>query len=202
MTAGPADPPAGPPRRLFVAVGLPPQAHHTIDDLLAAWRDAIPGARWSPRANRHVTLRFLGATPPELIDAVTEAVAATAADAVPFRVSLAGPGRFPARGRARVLWVGLDDPPGGLPALAADLGRRLPPAFEPEPRPFAAHVTVARCDPPAPAAGWEDGALAPTGWTVAELLLVQSHLGRPHARYEIRGRFALGNVAAGGPDPR
>ena len=68
----------------------------------------------------HVTLRFLGATTPDLIPAVGEAIRATTAGRGPFEVVLAGAGAFPEGRRPRALWIGIEH---GAEQLAAPLGR-------------------------------------------------------------------------------
>ncbi len=172
-------------RRLFVAVSVPSEAQEALDAAVAPWREELPRARWTPVANRHVTCTFLGPVWPRLLDRVQEAMAAVAAGAAPFTLALEGLGRFPERGKARVLWAGLRDDAGGLAGLAAALDRALAPEFPPETRPFAAHLTVARSHPPLTVpAGWEATTVEPVGWRVETLTLFESHLERPHARYE------------------
>lgn len=193
----------GASRRLFVAVEVPASAQDALDVVHARWLGEIPGARWVPRANRHLTVRFLGATPEELLDHVADAVRAAAEDVPPFRVAFDACGRFPLRGKpARVLWAGIDDPAGGLVALAGSLAGRLPASFAPEDRPFTAHVTLARMKTAAAVPGWTGTEPEPVGWWVDALTLVESHLGRPGARYQILDRIPLGDVAGPGLDPR
>ena len=102
-----------------------------------------------------------------------------------FEVRLAGLGRFPERGKARVLWAGLDDPAGGLARLAAALEEGLASHVRPEARPYHPHLTLARSNPPlALAPGWAGTEVAQVAWSVDRLVLFESHLRRPHARYE------------------
>ena len=133
--------------RLFVALAVPAEASAALDGALARHRAAIPG-RWISPADRHVTLRFLGELGEDRVLEVTAAIetAARAGDAFPL--ALAPLGTFPARGRARVLWAGLDDPHDALGPLVTRLANALGPVVPPEGRPFAAHLTVARFDPP------------------------------------------------------
>ncbi len=203
MASQRADRPEAKSRRLFVAVEIDEAAQDAIDAAIEPWRALFPKARWSPRANRHVTIRFLGPVWPRLVDDVEDAVVATAAAAaVPFGLALAGFGRFPDRGKARVLWIGPDDPAGALPALAAGLQERLPREFPPETRPFSAHMTVARSDPLDLPATWLETPVRAVTWRVDHLTLFESHLERPHARYEPIARCALGDVAGPPADPR
>src|SRR4029077_10587614 len=93
------------------------------------------------------TVKFLGQMVPRLGAWVGEHVGEAAASRAPVDTRLTGLGRFPERGRARVLWAGVDDPDGGLRAIAAALDASLAEEIRPETRPFAPHLTVARCDP-------------------------------------------------------
>jgi 2'-5' RNA ligase len=91
-----------------------------------------------------------------------------------------------------VLWVGLDDRAGALAAIAGALDAAFAARVRPEARPFAAHLTVARSDPPLRLApGTLSAPVAPVRFVVARLVLYRSHLGRPAPRYEPLGTFPL-----------
>lgn len=178
--------------RLFVAIPVPDAADTAIDAALAPVRRELPGARWIEAPNRHVTLKFLGETPEERLGAIADAIGMVAASFDPFPLSLAGLGTFPGANRARVLWVGLADPDGSVPRLAAAVDAATgSPATEF--RPFAAHLTVARLDPPRrvpdPVVGTP---VPPFAWTVASILLYRSHLGGGPPRYEGLAEATLG----------
>lgn len=188
--------PEAKPLRLFVAADPPPRLERAIDEAAAPWKDRIPGARWLRAESRHITLKFLGETWPRLRPAVEEACRETAAAAEPFDVSLSGMGVFPGPSRARVLWVGIDDPREGLAALAAGLEERLRGEFPTERRGFTPHLTVARFKRPADVREHADAlsetAVEEPGFTVDRLVLFRSHLGRGGAVYESLGEFELG----------
>lgn len=192
--------PAG-PRRLFIAVPLPARHLERIGSLIRQARGELNGAtpqpgtglrgvRWVSPEGVHLTLKFLGSTDPAAVEGVRSAVLEAARSADRARLVLRGVGGFPSAGRPRVLWLGLIDGTEPLARLAADLDARLAPlGWEPERRPFHAHLTLARCEEPA--AGRlaletltrlsEDVELS---WTADRLVLFQSHLGRGPARYE------------------
>lgn len=184
------------PLRLFAAADLPGGHREAVEEVVAPWRDRLPGGRWDPQEKWHVTLKFLGRTWPRLVGWVEDVCRETSASVQPFPVRLTGLGVFPSPGRARVLWVGLDDPSEGLTRLAAGLDARLVPEFEPERRPFTPHVTVARFRQPAripdPEALRGIECSAPP-FTVDRLVLYRSHLQGPRgSRYEAVGTFPLG----------
>jgi len=87
--------------RLFVAI-LPPV---TVRSELAALAAPLPGVRWSPMDNLHLTLRFIGET-----DEVKQERFAAALGRVhvePFILPVGSVGLFPSRGPAKVLWAGV-----------------------------------------------------------------------------------------------
>lgn len=88
-------------RRLFVALALPA----VVQDELAALMTPLAGVRWTPPANLHLTLRFIGDCDEARSEAMAGALAAVRVE--PFVLPVEGLGVFPSRGRAKVLWVGL-----------------------------------------------------------------------------------------------
>jgi 2'-5' RNA ligase len=183
--------PEAKPLRLFVALEIPEDVKDATEAAFAPWCEAFPNARWVPRENLHVTLKFLGRTWPRLTDWVPQQVEAAAADVSRFPARLRGVGSFPSAKRGRALWAGFDetDP---LTALATELEGALAEGFPSEKRPFHPHLTVARSDPPLklPAA-YGDTELESGEWEVDHVTLFQSHLGRPAPRYEPLARFPL-----------
>jgi len=59
----------------------------------------------------HLTLRFLGATTPERLAAVEEAVRAAARATGPLSISIRGAGAFPSPAHPRVLWLRIECSP-------------------------------------------------------------------------------------------
>ena len=147
------DPYAGiPGRRLFVAVPLSDEAARAVaavvdevraEPLPAGMRDV----RWVRLDGLHLTLRFLGPTPDERIEATVGAVRSAAAGVDPFRLRLAGAGSFPPGPRPRTLWLGVHDVDGSMGRLAAATGAALAAVgWTVDPRPFRPHLTLARSD--------------------------------------------------------
>jgi 2'-5' RNA ligase len=179
--------------RLFVAFDVAPGAADEIERAIASWRDRLPGARWVPRENWHVTVKFLGQTRPSLEAWVGDRVGEAARSCGPVETRLSRLGRFPERGRARVLWAGLEDPAGRLVGIAATLDAALAEEVRPEARPFSAHLTFARSDPPlALPTDFVETSLEAVPTRVEAITLFRSHLGRPAPRYEPLRVFPLG----------
>jgi 2'-5' RNA ligase len=169
--------------RLFVALDLPEPARAA----LARFRDAAADpAVWRPlpETSFHVTLAFLGhreAADVERAGAVLRELPAHAAPELAFGDALLLPPR-----RARVVAVALADPGGALAALQADVSAALAAAglYEPERRPFRAHVTVARLRPGARAPRRLEPAPERLGFTSGPVTLYRSRIGRGGAVYE------------------
>jgi RNA 2',3'-cyclic 3'-phosphodiesterase len=177
--------------RLFVAVDLPEDTRRALAGWAAERGEELPSLRLIPARSLHVTLCFLGwrrAGEAGYVGRVALAAAAPVGE-----LEATGAIWLPPRG-PRVLAVELDDPDGRLAdlqtrvsqALAAEAG------YEPESRPFRAHVTVARVrrgqrvrphELPAP----PGGRFAPPALT-----LYRSRLSRAGAEYEPLARAELG----------
>jgi RNA 2',3'-cyclic 3'-phosphodiesterase len=180
--------------RLFVAV-TPPGPHlDTLSASVASWRDAAPPARWVAPDGQHVTLKFLGWTPSDRRAPLDDVLAMVAAGRRRARLSWGAVGAFPSPRRARVLWVGLDDPAGLLAGLAADLDAALEPlGWGREARPFTPHLTLARFRSPArleQLPRLDDMAALPA-FEVSAISLYRSRLHPSGARYELLERHDL-----------
>jgi 2'-5' RNA ligase len=188
--------------RLFVALDPPDPVRRRlaalVDELRKLAGRHASEVRFVPAENVHLTLQFLGAVPAERVSDVESAVATAAAASRPLLLEVRGAGGFPNARRPRVLWAGLGGETEALSQLAADLGRRLTPlGFQPEERPFSAHLTLGRARDRSGAPGLA-GALSrlssfdPVPWRAAELCVFRSHLSPRGPRYEVLARAALG----------
>ena len=180
------------PLRLFVAVEIPEEVRLQVQSAVAPWRERFPRARWVPRQNQHVTVKFLGTTWPRLVEWVHESVGAAASALDPFETRVVELGAFPSARRARVLWAGLQDPGAAMVRVATALDEALRREFEPEKRAFTPHLTVARFDPPVALEGVGDESLQSEPFRVDRLVLFRSHLRRPAPIYEPMSTFPLG----------
>jgi RNA 2',3'-cyclic 3'-phosphodiesterase len=201
----PAEAPADHPR-LFVATPLDDVARSAVVDLVEdvrgvverAARDPRSEVRWVRMDGLHLTVRFLGATEPERVAAVSEAVDAVASSVDPIRVKIAGAGAFPSPARPRTLWLGVGDGHAELATAAARLDEALVARGWPhDDRPFRAHLTLARAD------GRREGPLVArtlaqrasqfeTEFVANRLILFESLTGGGPARYVPVHDAALG----------
>jgi RNA 2',3'-cyclic 3'-phosphodiesterase len=175
--------------RLFVAIGLPPPVRSS----LAALQAGVPGARWTPEENLHLTLRFIG----ELDGAGFEdAVSALAeVEAPSFELQLAGVGQFGDRRRAHALWAGVR-PSEPLALLRGRVEAALARAGMPrDERKFAPHVTLARLReaPLERVAGFLSGHGLYEGpsFAVTSFELYSSRLAHTHAQHLVEAEYPL-----------
>src|SRR5919199_1750797 len=117
--------------RLFVALAIPAALKAQLAMLAGG---GIPGAKWVPPENYHLTLRFIGEVEPWRAQEVDEALAAIRAPG--FQLCLRGLGVFEKSGRISALWVGVEKN-GGLIFLQAKVETALQRVgLEPERRRF------------------------------------------------------------------
>jgi len=166
--------------------GLPvPEAHRAaLAVFLTACAAAAPPFRWTPAANLHLTVRFIGSVDRAVVEAVADRLAARPPAA--FDLELGSLGTF-GRGRhVRVVWQGLRAGAKAVSALAAEVDAECVAAgLAGEQRPFQPHLTLAR-------ARGRDGAELPplpdppqlSPWRATELVLFASRLSRTGAVYQ------------------
>ncbi|HJX51517.1 MAG TPA: RNA 2',3'-cyclic phosphodiesterase [Polyangia bacterium] len=126
--------------RLFVAVDLPAELRPAVVRLC----QGIGGARWTRPEQLHITLRFLGDTPEDLLGDMRARLRQVRVAG--FQLALRRTGVFPPLGGRkppRVLWLGLD-PPEPLQALKQAIDGVLGPDPETAKRDFSPHLTLAR----------------------------------------------------------
>lgn len=126
-----------PGRRLFVAIEIPDAAR---DALAALQPDASTGVRLVPPHLFHATVHFRG------VAGVDATIASLVAVSSPrFALALHGAGQFPGRDGEVALWAGVA-PNDRLTALHGAVGAALTvDGWTPDARPYAPHVTLARC---------------------------------------------------------
>lgn len=182
--------------RLFAALPLPGLARDEVAGVLERLRRRELPVRWVTDEGLHLTLKFFGEVSPERLEVIQEAVrqAGQGAEALPLR--LADLGAFPMPARPRVLWLGIEGPP-GLELLQDRLERRSEAiGFQPEGVPFRPHVTLGRvreghrcrlAQIEEAAGGYE-----PVSFLAKDLVLYESVPGKGRPAYQRRLTVELG----------
>ena len=170
--------------RLFLAVDLTDEVAHGLAAFLEREAMRLPG-RPTPPANWHLTIRFLGSTVALQRDRILEFLDEHLA-VEPFRMSFGGLGAFPKPVRATVLWLAVERGADRLATMAeiSDLAAQAA-GFDPEDRPFHAHLTLSRIRPPMNVVPLIDRIPRfPLSMQVNRLTLYRSHMSRDGATYE------------------
>jgi 2'-5' RNA ligase len=180
--------------RLFAAVPIP----EDIREQLSLLCSGLPGARWSPPENFHVTLRFAG----ELDETQAEDFhhCLSHVEAEPFVLRIRGCGTFGTSRRPHTLWAGveLSDPLIRLQSRVetAALKAGLPP----DPRNYCPHVTLARLSRETSIGRLADliagNNLLDLRFTASSFCLFVSHLGSGEPIYEALAVYPLGHPSA------
>ena len=135
------------PLRLFIAIELTPEVHLALAQLQDSLKHQLPpkAVRWTKPDGIHLTLKFLGDTPQDKVQAVVQGVTAAAAGFAPFEFQVVGFGSFPNPRKARVLWVGVPESPKAMAGLqrAVDLHMHKL-GYSREERAFSPHLTLGR----------------------------------------------------------
>jgi 2'-5' RNA ligase len=163
--------------RAFIAITPPATLQQTMAEVRQVFQPLSPAWRWITPNHMHLTLKFLGNVPDESVTSLLQALAYAAQGQTVFPLCARALGCFPQPARARVLWVGLDDPSQALGRLHARLMAALTAlGFPPEERPFHPHLTLARA---------QSGARSSQLWSMlqkyhkrdfGEFLVTQVHL--------------------------
>jgi 2'-5' RNA ligase len=188
--------------RLFMALGLPASVRRDLADVQA--RLAGGGVvRWVRPESTHLTLKFLGDVPESRVRLASEAVMDVAGRHPVLDLDLGGLGRFPSRGRPRVVWMGVENAP-ALERLRDDVEDTFARVgFSRDPKSFRAHITLgrARGTLEAPYARVLARACETEDYRarvrVEKVDLMQSHLGQSGARYEAVTSARLNPVPGG-----
>lgn len=188
--------------RLFTAVVPPESVRLAIAETMGRLRtgSVFTGARlaWVQPAGVHITLVFLGDTPPAHVPAVSDALRQAAARHAPFKIAISGVGIFPSPRSPRAISMSVIKDVEALQNLYRDVApamRRL--GFAVEQRDFTPHVTLARIKDRSGLAALRDlvhsHRLARTEpFEVTSVTLYRSRLKPTGAEYEVLAEAALG----------
>jgi 2'-5' RNA ligase len=128
--------------RIFIALDIDDAIRRRIQRFMEGVSGFAPDARWVRPESLHVTLKFIGEKPAEIVEEIKRALSGIRAESI--KVSFRGYGFFPTAKAARVFWVGID-----AGAQLAALAKAVDDAtftlgIPKEDHPFAPHLTLAR----------------------------------------------------------
>ncbi|HHI02531.1 MAG TPA: RNA 2',3'-cyclic phosphodiesterase, partial [candidate division Zixibacteria bacterium] len=104
--------------------------------------------KWVASKNIHLTMKFLGETDENKVEAIIESIKSVAAKHKSVECTIDRIGGFPNLRRPRVIWAGIEkkeDNINRLEAIASDIEEEMTPlGFEKESRKFKSHLTLGR----------------------------------------------------------
>lgn len=132
--------------RCFISIEIDPTVKNSIEQYIKKLiqNNFLKNIKWVKSENMHITLAFLGETPINKLDRISEIIKGISARYSPFTINLQGTGFFPNIRQPRVLWIGIEKEPAlydikheidiGLDRLGLFYDRK----------PFSPHLTLGR----------------------------------------------------------
>lgn len=193
--------------RTFIAIELPASTQRQIGERQRLLKTRLHAdgldrlVRWTAVEKMHLTLRFLGETSEEQRRQLAASLEVIAAAHPSFSLGPDILGCFPNCRRPSVIWLGMAGDLEPLSALQARVEEAARAAeFEPDERPYAPHLTIARVQRQAASKArrelgqaLQETALpaSPPPFTVNQIAFIQSVLKPSGAVYTLLGRYPL-----------
>jgi 2'-5' RNA ligase len=128
--------------RIFVALDIDDAIRLRIRRFMEGVSGFAPDARWVRPESLHVTLKFIGEKPNEIVEKIKRSLCVIRSES--FEITFRGFGFFPTAKAARVFWVGIESgPPLAYLAKAVDDSTSAL-GIAKKDHPFAPHLTLAR----------------------------------------------------------
>lgn len=182
--------------RTFVAIELPRAVGSTVLSLHSTVEARPKVVKWVKLQNIHLTLKFIGETPRDLVPKINDALAEAVKPHNDLSLTISDTGVFPKKQRPRILWLGADGEVDHLAALVSDINRALDPLGYPaEEREFSPHITIGRIRYPQKVTpdviAFLNSEYEPIPFTVEKIKLFQSDLVPGGPIYSILGVHQL-----------
>jgi 2'-5' RNA ligase len=183
------------PVRAFIAIRMNQQVEEQVASTIERLKRPGDGVRWTPRANLHVTLKFLGAqVDTDHLERITESLHGLASRTARFEVVAREVGGFPDLSHPRAIWIGLHG--AGLGALAARIeAASVECGFERDNRRWNGHLTIGRVHQSRPLAPATRAALSEIAGhefgisMIESITLYRSHPGPEGSTYQALATF-------------
>lgn len=133
--------------RAFIAANLPDNLRLAISALQDRLRNEadIPGIRWTPAEQVHLTLKFLGNVPETALGGLAAALQRACAGQRAIHLRLEQLGCFPELESPKIIWLGIAGHTQNLEALQTRIEQQTAPlSGHDEERLFHPHLTLAR----------------------------------------------------------
>jgi RNA 2',3'-cyclic 3'-phosphodiesterase len=135
--------------RAFIAIELPENIKNDLTKIQDKLKISLPKINWVKPANLHLSLKFLGEISSSQLEPIVQVMTEIIKTTPPFEIKLETLSVFPNYRAARIIWIGINQPPPELKQLADQLETKLLKIGLPEEkRPFQAHITLGRIKNP------------------------------------------------------
>lgn len=133
-------------RRIFIAADLDRQTQEMIHAHASSMFQDMDGVRITPACNLHITLKFLGSTGDEKIQAIKKITGGSLQGTSSFSYNLKRcAGAFPHPERARIIFIGIEEGKKKLQKIFYCLEEALSvTGIKRQEREFMPHITIAR----------------------------------------------------------
>ena len=173
--------------RLFAAIAVGDETAEALRVL----QSGVPGARWSPAENLHLTLRFFGEVAEPVADELDSALGGVTGSL--FELQVSGVGAFEEGGRPTALWAGIHESEAlsRLRSRCEAAVRRA--GLKRDPRVWKPHVTLAYLNDPIRVGAWiqANNLAAIPAFTARSFGLYSSWRGSAGARYRLEREYRL-----------
>ncbi len=176
--------------RLFVAIDPADNVAERLKSICLG----LPGARWVPAKQMHLTLCFIGEVEGNIFRDIREALAGVQENV--FNLQLDGVGCFPPRGKPRIIWARVAASPDLLrlqKKIESVLVRNV--GLASEKKKYAPHITLARLsNTPTTRVGHfleEYSLFLSQPFTVKHFTLYSSFLGKKGATHVVEESYSL-----------
>ncbi len=130
--------------RCFIAIDIPEAIKEEIGELIEILKKHNVDVKWVAYKNLHLTIKFLGKTPEDLLSRISESLSNIVLSYNPFCIKIYNVGVFPNRKCPRVIWVGIEDS-NILKSLQMDIEDSMAILrYQREDREFHPHLTIGR----------------------------------------------------------
>ncbi|MEZ5360535.1 MAG: RNA 2',3'-cyclic phosphodiesterase [Candidatus Zixiibacteriota bacterium] len=134
--------------RLFIALHFPDGIKRQLGDIIEQARRKADGIKWVEPHNMHLTLKFLGDTPKNMVSPIIGGIESAIAGASACRITVDGFGGFPNLRKPRVIWAGMNGA-GPIVKMAGAINSELAGiGIEKDSKRFSPHITLGRVKQP------------------------------------------------------
>jgi 2'-5' RNA ligase len=130
--------------RCFIALDISDHIRKDFGDIIDRLKKHDADVKWVRVDNMHLTLKFLGKTPENVLPKIQESLFNIVLSYNPFYIRIYATGVFPNRKYPRVIWIGVEDSD-ILKRLQIDIEDTMASlGFKKEQRSFKPHLTLGR----------------------------------------------------------